>query len=84
MTLELFQFLTPTSQMAWVMQYATYIAHRREGKSFMTLFHFPSAGGGFLAEVGIDEAWDSFVLLRSFRLTESLDEYAVCVRLPTL
>jgi hypothetical protein len=66
------------------MKYGTYLAHRWEGDSAVTLFHLPLGGAGFFAEVGITQAQDTFVLLRSFDKWESVEEYVASVRLAAL
>jgi hypothetical protein len=81
MTLDHFQLLSPSSQLAWVMQYGTYVAHRREGNSTSSLFYLPLGSAGFFTEVGVTAAQESFVVLGSFVSSVPLEDYTHGVKL---
>ncbi|MGI4742445.1 MAG: hypothetical protein ACRYG7_45385 [Janthinobacterium lividum] len=78
----LFNSLSPELQMRHVLMCGTYLAWRREGEDQFMLYHLPDGGRGFFVELGVDEAQDCFVLLRSFSSSVPLEDYAHYVRLP--
>ncbi|MVN75179.1 hypothetical protein GO988_02465 [Hymenobacter sp. HMF4947] len=52
------------------------------GEKAQTFYHLPDDGRGFFVEVGIDEERGQAVVLRSFRSSVPLEDYAHGVRLP--
>jgi hypothetical protein len=83
MTLPLFRLLAPEMQLRYVLARGTYLAQRWDEEiGGVNLYHLPSEGRGFFAEIGIDEEQDCFSVLNSFSSNVPLDTYAQGIRLP--
>lgn len=82
MTLPAFQLLPLTDQLAWVLEEGTFLAQRWEEEGAISLYHLLDEGRGFFAEVAYDAYKHGAVVLRSFRTSEPLADYAHYVQLP--
>lgn len=81
-TLDLFRQLSPEVQLRYVLDQGTYLAQRWEEQGGVNLYHLPDEGHGFFAEIGVGEADERFVVLRSFSSAVPLEDYPHGVRLP--
>jgi hypothetical protein len=83
MTRYKFHLLSPRAQLLLVLMEGTYLAQRwDEEVGSVSLYYLCDEGRGFFVEIAIDDAQDRFAVLRSFRSSGPLDEYAQRVRLP--
>ncbi|MGI4741614.1 MAG: hypothetical protein ACRYG7_41130 [Janthinobacterium lividum] len=82
MTFDAFRLLSPRAQLLVVLLEGTYLAQRWEDENGFNLYYLPDEARGFFAEVGIDEAQDCFVVLRSFSSPVPLADYAQGMQLP--
>lgn len=82
MSFYAFRLLSPVVQLRYVLTYGTYLAQRWEAEGGINLYHLPSEGRGFFAEVGYDACKHGAIVLRSFSDSEPLADYAHWVRLP--
>ena len=80
--LSQFRQLLRRAQLLYTLLKGTYLAQRWEQSSLKRLYYLPDGGRGFFAEVGVTEAQDCFVVLRSFRCSGLLADYVQEVRLP--
>lgn len=82
MTLHTFQLLSPTDQLAWVLEEGIFLAQRWEEEGAISLYHCANESRGFFAEVAYDSYKHGAVVLRSFSDSEPLADYAHHVQLP--
>ncbi|RZJ95332.1 MAG: hypothetical protein EOO60_00750 [Hymenobacter sp.] len=82
LSLPRFQLLRPRAQLLYALTNGTFLARRWQYITVTSLYFLPNGGRGFFAEVGLDEAQDCFVVLRSFSDSEALADYAHYVQLP--
>lgn len=82
MTFSLFQLLSPTVPLCYVLQYGTFVARRWENAAGINRYHLPPEGRGFFAEIGYDDSHRDALVRRSFRSSVPLPEDAQWVRLP--
>ena len=73
-------------QLYWVLKHGSFLIHRKQetsgGQAFLYLYHVPTGGRGFFVELGVDKERDCFFIVRSFRDSEPLEDYAHGVQLP--
>ncbi|RZL01045.1 MAG: hypothetical protein EOO62_23575 [Hymenobacter sp.] len=81
-TLPQFRRLLRRAQLLYTLLVGTYLAQRWEGALVRKLYYLPDGGRGFFAEIGVDEARECFVVLRSFSSSGPLEAYTHCVQLP--
>ena len=82
MTLCQFRRRSRRAQLVFVLLNGTYLAQRRGARSEVKLYYLPDKGCGYFAEIGIDEARECFVVLRSFSSSVPLQEYIHSIQLP--
>lgn len=82
MSLHAFQQFSPVMQLYWVLKWGTFLAQRWENEGGVNLYHCAGDGRGFFVEVGVDEAQECFVVLRSFSHSVVLEDYTHYLQLP--
>ncbi len=71
-----FRLLSPRAQLLCTLMQGTYLAQRWQAKRLLKLYYICDGGRGFFTEIGIDETQEQFVVVRSFKSSVPLGDYA--------